>query len=561
MGHRTGSGFDCVGGRGAERTRSLAACAAVLCACVLGLLFGGAASASPLVQKTAAPDPAGRVIVKYRPSTQGVLARAAAEPGGHVEGRIHTFGLPTTGRYVVVSSDTLSTGELIKAYSADPAVLYAEPDSKLHADVVTPNDPDFTALWGMNTIGAPTAWGVSVGSSGVVVADIDSGVDYEHPDLAANMWHNPGEIADNGIDDDGNGYVDDVYGIDTAYYTSNPWDPNGHGTHTSGTMAAVGNNGLGVAGVCWSAQIMALEFMDSSGTGDTSDAIECIDYMISEKVNHGVNVVAANNSWGGGSYNQTLYDAIKAAGDAGIVFVCAAGNGGSDDIGDDNDSMPHYPSSYDCGNIVSVAATDSSDTLASFSNYGATSVDLAAPGVNILSTVPYGGYESWDGTSMATPHVTGAIALRAAVYPSETVTQRIAALESSVDPVPGLSGMVATGGRLDVAKLVPVPAPSDTVGPVCAARRAKVRHGRVCKLYFKVHDDLSAQVTAQLAITTRAGKVKKHWSWDYDENYDGWWRMKFRCRLRRGVYRIVVTGSDLVGNPASVVGKAKLVVK
>jgi subtilisin family serine protease len=397
----------------------------------------------------------------------------------------------------------------------------------------------------------------------VVVASIDTGVDYTHPDLAANMWHNPGEIPGNSIDDDGNGYVDDVYGIDTAYDTTDPWDPNGHGTHTSGTMAGVGNNGAGVAGVCWSAQIMALEYLDKDGSGWTSDAIECINYMTSEKIYHGVNVVAANCSWGGGGYNQSLYDAIAAAGDAGIVVVCSAGNGGSDGVGDDNDYSPSYPASYDCSNIISVAATDSGDYLASFSNYGAASVDLAAPGVGILSTMPSEGYEWMDGTSMAAPHVTGAVALLAAAYPAESTATRIGAILSSVDPVAGLAGAVGTGGRLDVAKAIyraPV-ASADTTGPACAARNARVRRGRTVRLYFRVYDSASMQVTTRLAIVARSGRVVKRWSWDYDKNYEGWWWVKYRCSLKRGTYRILVTGTDLAGNPESQVGRAKLVVR
>ena len=314
----------------------------------------------------------------------------------------------------------------------------------------TPNDPLFGGLWGFSRIGAPLAWGASTGQADVVVADIDTGVDYTHPDLAANMWRNPGEVAGNGLDDDGNGYVDDIYGIDAAGRSSDPADDHGHGTHTSGTMAAVGDNGIGVTGVNWTARIMALKFMDSSGSGYTSDAIACINYMTAEKLHYGVNVVAANCSWGGGDYSSLLHNAIAAAGDAGIVFACAAGNDGLN-----NDILPSYPASFDCSNIISVAATDADDALASFSNFGATSVDLAAPGTNILSTVPAfvdaGGYESWNGTSMATPHVTGAVALMAAAYPAESMATRIGMLESGVDPVAGLVGKVATGGRLDLA--------------------------------------------------------------------------------------------------------------
>jgi subtilisin family serine protease len=550
---------------GCSRCRSVVRAAAILV--VAGCLFSGSAAALASVPKpnrAIGEGSGGRVIVKYRPGTSMAIARAdAAAAGSRVVDRIRTFGLRSTGRYIVVSSTTLSTNQLMKALADDPAVESVEPDAVLRADTVIPNDAYFDSLWGMTAISAPTAWDTSTGQPGVVVASIDTGVDYTHPDLAANMWHNPGEIPGNSIDDDGNGYVDDVYGIDTAYDTTDPWDPNGHGTHTSGTMAGVGNNGAGVAGVCWSAQIMALEYLDKDGSGWTSDAIECINYMTSEKIYHGVNVVAANCSWGGGGYNQSLYDAIAAAGDAGIVVVCSAGNGGSDGVGDDNDYSPSYPASYDCSNIISVAATDSGDYLASFSNYGAASVDLAAPGVGILSTMPSEGYEWMDGTSMAAPHVTGAVALLAAAYPAESMATRIGAILSSVDPVAGLAGAVGTGGRLDVAKAIyraPV-APADTTGPACAARNARVRRGRTVRLYFRVYDSASMQVTTRLAIVARSGRVVKRWSWDYDKNYEGWWWVKYRCSLKRGTYRILVTGTDLAGNPESQVGRAKLVVR
>jgi subtilisin family serine protease len=324
----------------------------------------------------------GRALVQFRPDVSAMAARTvASHAGGRVARDISSPSAQRNGRLFVVRSETLTTAELVAALAADQRVEYAEPDYVLHADA-TPNDPRYSELWGMTKIGAPSAWSVSTGSSAVVIADIDSGVDYTHPDLAANMWRNPGEIAGNGIDDDGNGYADDVYGIDAANADSDPMDDDGHGTHTSGTAAAVGNNGTGVAGVCWTARIMALKFLDAGGSGYTSDAIACVNYVIWQK-NHGVNVVVMNNSWGSYAYSASLESAITAAGNAGVVFCAAAGNDGVN-----NDATPHYPSSYNCANIIAVAATDQNDAKAGFSNYGATSVDLAAPGVGILSTLP-----------------------------------------------------------------------------------------------------------------------------------------------------------------------------
>ncbi len=486
----------------------------------LALVF--AASAAPALAKGAAPKAEGRVIVKYRLSVPMAAARsAAADMNAQVVGRVRTFGLNATGRYVVVSSDSLSTGELIGKYKGDPAVEYVEPDYVIKAAAaVTPNDPLFANLWGLSQISAPLAWGTSTGSSGVVVADIDTGVDYTHPDLAANMWDNPGETAGNGIDDDGNGYVDDVHGINAITASGDPADDNGHGTLTAGIMAAVGDNGTGVAGVCWSAQVMALKFMSSAGSGYTSDAVTCINYMTWEKVHYGVDVVAANCSWGqAGGYDQTLHDAIAAAGNAGIVCVCAAGNNGTD-----NDTTPFYPAAYDCPNIITVAATDSSDSLASFSNWGPTTVDLAAPGVDILSTIPTAldsaGYESENGTSLAAPYVTGAVALMAAAYPDESMATRISEIESSVDPVDGLAGKVASGGRLDLANalyrgtpfaitgLAPASGPVGTIVTLTGtdfSGATSVRFHGTAALAFSVDSD--TQITATVPGGATSGRV------------------------------------------------------
>ena len=259
-----------------------------------------------------------------------------------------------------------------------------------------PNDPKFAKCWGMTKISAPAAWEKTTGSAGVVIAVVDTGVDYRHEDLAANMWRNPGEIPGNGIDDDGNGFRDDVYGYDFAAdrsgkNDSDPMDIDRHGTHVAGILAAVGNNGIGVSGVNWKARIMALKAFRPDMYIYDSDSIEAIEYAVLMKRDYGVNLVAINASFGGGGENVLQEDAIAAAGSQDIAMVCAAGNEGTD-----NDSTGFYPAGYDLPNIIAVAATDSDDQLASFSNYGAGTVDIAAPGVGILSTVPLGkGLESW----------------------------------------------------------------------------------------------------------------------------------------------------------------------
>ncbi|MFH1243854.1 MAG: S8 family serine peptidase [Pseudomonadota bacterium] len=345
--------------------------------------------------------------------------------------------------------------EIIKELYESGLVEYAEPDYVVDMDL-TPNDPQFGQLWGLfNTgqsggtvdadIDASDAWDINTGNPDIVVGIIDTGVDYNHEDLSANMWTNPGEVPGNGIDDDGNGYVDDVHGIDAYNNDSDPMDDNGHGTHCSGTIGAVGNNGAGVVGVNWNVKIMALKFLSSGGSGYTSDAIECLNYAVMMKNSYDVDIRLTSNSWGGSGYSQALADAIETSKNAGMLFIAAAGNSSSD-----NDSTPHYPSSYGNDNIIAVASTDRNDNLSSFSSYGATSVDLGAPGSSILSTTPNDTYSTYSGTSMATPHVAGVAALIWARYPSYTFSDVKNLITSTVDPLSSLSGTVMSGGRLNV---------------------------------------------------------------------------------------------------------------
>ncbi len=420
--------------------------------------------AGPSRQNTAAaPD---RLIVRFDES----LAWPDAEQLIANLGATFLERLPLI-HAAVVEAPALSTGAagapaLAAQWRQSESILYAEPDYELKATNTFPSDPLFASLWGMHNTGqtggtpgadidAPQAWtalGGFADASNVVIASIDTGVDYTHADLAANMWRNPGEVPGDGIDNDGNGYVDDVHGIDTFNNDSDPFDDNGHGTHTAGTFGAVANNGIGVAGMNWDVQIMALKFLGADGSGSVSDAIELVQYMTAIKMRavDAANVVVSNNSWGGGGFSQALEDAIEASNDAGIMFVASAGNGGSDGIGDNNDLAPHYPSSYELDNVIAVAATDHNDSRAGFSNYGATSVDLGAPGVNILSTTPGNTYAALNGTSMASPHVAGAVAMLMAAHPNASLSEVRSAILSGVDPVPALNGITATGGRLNL---------------------------------------------------------------------------------------------------------------
>jgi subtilisin family serine protease len=348
----------------------------------------------------------------------------------------------------------LSVPQAQKALQHNPNVLYAEPNYILHADIL-PNDPYYGNLYGMGKINAPSAWDTFKGNANFVVAIIDTGISYSHPDLAANMWQNPGEIANNGKDDDANGYIDDVYGWDFAYSDSDPSDGNGHGSHTAGTIGGVGNNGVGVVGVNWQVRLAALKFLDDSGSGYTSNAVLAMQYAVKE----GIKV--SNNSWGGGGYSQALYDAINAAKSVGHIFVAAAGNSGTN-----NDTAPFYPANYNLDNLIAVAATDSNDARASFSNFGATMVDLGAPGVGIYSTIP-GGYASYSGTSMASPHVAGVAALVYGYHPDWNYQQVRSTILDNVRHVASMSGITVTGGIVDAAAalgVAPIP-PTPTTPP------------------------------------------------------------------------------------------------
>ena len=393
----------------------------------------------------------------------------------------------------------LSVKDAITQYMSDPDVEYAEPNYIRRALSKIPDDTYFGNQWALHNTGtyangtadadidAPEAWDISTGSSNIVIAVLDTGVDYNHNDLVGNIWINTGEVIGDangddcpgicGVDDDGdgkidedsldlqpgeagytndlkddddeNGYIDDCRGWDFVNGDNDPMDDNSHGTHVAGIIGAVGDNGTGVAGVMWNVKLMALKFLDSEGYGTVSEEVEGIDYA----VENGAKIM--NASFGGYEYSQSEYDAIEASNTAGILFIAAAGNEEYN-----NDLTPMYPASYDLLNIISVAATDQNDQRASFSNYGLTSVDVAAPGVYILSTIPQNEYFDKDfnwGTSMAAPHVSGLAGLLYSYYDGIyntqfDYTQVRTAILRMVDVLPTLSGWIQTGGRINAYK-------------------------------------------------------------------------------------------------------------
>lgn len=434
----------------------------------------------------------------------------------------------SAGDLVLIKTPAEMAPYALEALQNAPGVKYAEPNWSIGVQAVS-NDTYYAngSLWGMygdlttpaNRFGsqAGEAWGAGfTGSSKIVIGDIDTGIDYTHQDLYLNVWLNQGELPvgmgfvdadtdglitfrdlnntlnssfvsdinlngridagdllndarwENGLDQDSNGYIDDLIGWDFVNNDNDPYDDNGHGSHTAGTIGANGGNGTGVAGVTWNVQLMGLKFLSATGSGSTTGAIKATDYYTSASILDQTRgwtseFIGTNNSWGGGGYSQSMLDAIVRGARQDALFIAAAGNGGSDGIGDNNDSLANYPSNYSTlatagfEAVIAVAATTSSGALASYSNYGATTVDLGAPGSSIWSTVPGGGYASYSGTSMATPHVTGALALYAAQNPTATASQLRTQLLSTTTSLTSLANKTVTGGTLDVGKMIATP--------------------------------------------------------------------------------------------------------
>ena len=429
-------------------------------------------TAPPVLAATNGPD---EVLVRFKSGvSQARIEAIVARFHDSVEDRIENVN----GLVAIEDFDADVDAEAVaKEYAAlSDAVDYAEPNYAINLDPTenqrlgnddadtsdeideadTPNDPMFAEQWSLVNQGqkagkegadikALAAWSKTKGSAKVVVAVLDSGVDYTHEDLAPNMWIRPDTLP--AYEDAELGLVDDLNGFDAADL-GDPMDDNGHGTHCAGIIGASGDNGLGIAGINWKVSIMPLKFIGRNGSGTTKAAIEAINYVIQRK-KAGVNVRIISASWGSTQRSKALEDAIRRAGDEGILFIAASGNDSAD-----ADKRPHYPSGYKLPNVISVAALDRSDALASFSNYGAKSVHIAAPGKDIMSSWLNNGYREASGTSMATPEVSGVAALILAQSPKMTVAEVRARLFKSVDPLPGLAGKVVTGGRLNAAKAV-----------------------------------------------------------------------------------------------------------
>lgn len=416
------------------------------------------------------------ILVMFKPGVskqerqQLITQQGASLRQLDAQGRDMKMRYVADGRIVKVKVPKgVNRDHLIKKLAANPAVEVAEPNFPVKA-LATPNDPSFGELWGLHNTGqsggtagadikAVDAWDISTGSHDIIIGVIDTGMDYNHPDLIDNRWVNPGSLPGS------------TYGYSTLNAEQDPMDSDSHGTHVAGTIGASGNNGTGVVGVNWNVTLLPCQFLGPTG-GSTAGAIECINYFTDLKLNHGVDIKATNNSWGGGGFSETLRAAIESGGDAGILFIAASGNDGGD-----ADAAPMYPAAYDLDVIVSVASTDRNDNMSGFSNYGLTSVDLGAPGSAILSTVPGGGYDSYSGTSMASPHVAGAAALLWSVNPDITPLEMKAILMDSGDNLPALEGKTVSGKRVNLVNAMVEADPTPSFKLTLAPRTQQITAG------------------------------------------------------------------------------------
>jgi subtilisin family serine protease len=427
----------------------------------------------------------GEILVKLKADVADIDDVDIPEFVFHAPGaQVERLGSRARDINLVRLNGHLSVEQAVEQAQADPRVEYAEPNYLYETNDTRPNDPRFGDEWGLMNpfsslsssstpadIGATRAWDITTGSDDLVVAVIDTGIDVAHEDLAPNIWTNPREIAGNGVDDDNNGFVDDVHGWNFRDGSKDVFVDAGqdlHATHVAGTIGAVGNNNLGVVGVAWHVKIMSLKFLGGSkGTGSTGNAVKAIQYAIDQK-NSGVNVRVINSSWGGPGASQALRDKIQEAGDNGIVFVCSAGNDGNDNDG----SSPDFPAAFagSLSNVISVAAIDSLDTLADFSNYGHAATTVAAPGQSIWSTFPNNSYGQLSGTSMSSPHVTGVVALLLANEPQLTPSEVKQRIISTAEPTDALVSKINASGRVNAFNAL-------TNHVVAAARPRIVRVG------------------------------------------------------------------------------------
>jgi len=465
-------------------------------ATLFGLMLGGTGFAQ---NKNWGPKDTfvpGEVLVKFKPGASAVrIANAHARHAARL--------LRVLGKSDVHQIQTpLAVADAVRGYRSDPDVEYAQPNF-IYRSTLVPNDTSFGQLWGLNNTGqvidgfgagiadkdidAPEAWNIQTGSSSIIVGVIDTGRQ-DHVDLVGNLWTNPGDPTFNGVDNDGNGKIDDVhgwnfFGNNSVLYGSDACD-DAHGTHTAGTIGAKGNNAAGVVGVNWNVSIMTLKFLGGAGcNGSTADAVLAVQYAASKGAK------LTSNSWGGGGFDPALLNAINAAG---ILFIAAAGNAGTN-----NDNVPFYPCNLPTPLMICVASTTKTDARSGFSNFGHTTVHLGAPGSEILSTIPVNAYDYFNGTSMATPHVAGVAALIAAQFPGISAADIKCRILQNVDPIPALAGITITGGRLNAFKALNAP------GCVVTTVSGTILVGGVGQVGLTVN--LKLGTTIVQATTTGAG--------------------------------------------------------